>query len=337
MSFTFPNAKVHTGATPDLTKTRLEERYGPGYQHIPGSVGVSHIGALPLALDFFNEVRHAEPFKSIFARAGHDGAEITSQERSDLHFLMDSKRGTTYARSILDAIAKPVAGQGSTTTAPHLYPGAPPLTGPGNVYDRIAKYGLIYGPTPLEKQKFYAEKYYENRLVPGVNEEEWMLSERGLRPLPEVAVVREDGLYLFEQLERKIAEWGLTLAADGVDVEGQHKAALDAYWAFEPAFVPASDEGASPSFGDRVCNPRSVLYAGRMIENAIVQGNPTAAAVGGPRCAITLGTPRHFSLFEAYGVHMTAAPLQSDEWRAILGQKPVGGSGEGLNVGSGRG
>ena len=65
MSFTFQNALVHTGATPDLTKTRLEERYGPGYQHIPGAVGVSHIGAMPLSLDWLNEVRDVEPFKKI--------------------------------------------------------------------------------------------------------------------------------------------------------------------------------------------------------------------------------------------------------------------------------
>lgn len=325
-------------------------RYGYGYQ-VNDPRGVGHLGVLgeiqQEALNGrLNTGTMPNKAGAVLKGLGLEG-EINDLDYSDLHFAR-SENGYSAMRVILDDIR-------ATTPAPEppdieepgevlgQYPGAPPHNrpvgggGPETVFERIAIYGLIMASTPydgpLPSQMGFARRYWQNKLVPNVNEAEWMLAERGLRPLPEQSPVREDGIYLYDQLECRIAEWGLALA-EGTDDTGLQDAALRAYWEFEPAFVPKTIAGAPPAFQDRRCNPRSVLYASRMLENAIVQGKPDYAAWCGPRAAFSLGTPQHMSRYEQWG--FSSQPLQSRDWRGVLGlswaEGDEGGTG-GIGIG----
>lgn len=264
----------------------------------------------------------------------------------------ESSTGTSMVRDLRDNVLIPLglmespSGEGSTPddgTTINDYPGAPPLSGPGSVYERLALYGLITAATPYDgpmpSQKRLAELYYKNKLVPGVNEEQWMRDERGLRPLPERWAAPDNGVYLFRDLERRVGEWGLAVAEGRTEeYESRHSAVRAAYETFKSAWIPKEFAGAPPAFGDREYNPRSLFYAADRIENAIAQNNPTAAAVSGPRTAFALGQPQVFSLYEGEGFRMTAAPMQINEWRMYLGlPRDESQAGPGSNVGTPRG
>lgn len=308
-------------------------RYGSGYQ-VNDPRGVGHLGVIAeVQQDALNArlTSGTMPDKAlaVLAYFGLEGS-IEDLDWSDLHFLR-STNGYSAMRVILDAIkAAAPAGPEPPIEPPPAgeilgnYPGAPPHnagTGVETVFERLARYGLIMSSTaydgPLPSQMGFARRYWQNKLVPNVSEEAWMLKERGLRPLPEQAPVREDGIYLYDQLELRIAEWGKALAENELGADERQAAARAAYWAFEEAFVPKSDAGAPPAHGDRIANPRSVLYAGRFIENAIEHGLPNSAAWCCPRAAFTLGTPQHLSRYEQWG--FSSQPLDARDWRGILG------------------
>lgn len=327
----FSNGKVIDHTVEYLSPNWAVKRYGYGYQ-VNDPRGVGHVGVIgEIQQEALNKrlETNTMPNKAgaVLKGLGLQG-EINDLDYSDLHFLR-SENGYSAMRVILDDIR-------ATTPAPEPpeieepgevlgdYPGAPPHNaglGVETVFERIALYGLIMSSTPydgpLPSQMGFARRYWQNNLIPGVNEAEWMMKERGLRILPEQSPVREDGIYRYDQLELRIAEWGLSLAENHGDGEARQAAARAAYWEFEECFVPATDEGAPPAFGDRVCNPRSVLYAGRFLENAIEHNLPNTAAWCGPRAAFTLGTPQHFSRYEQWG--FSSQPLQSRDWRGILG------------------
>lgn len=333
----------------DLTKPAGKARYGDGFQRTnplghAGSGGPVAVGGVSTeALNARIAAGTLGEAESVLRAAGWDGAALTDRDVQDLFYLRHGS--TTYLDAIATALGVKGApgGEGDAPAQSHLYEGAPPLSGPGSVYERLALYGLITAATPVGdpegtaklSQNWYAIKYFENKLVPGENEEAFMAEKFNLRPLPEQWPVREDGVALFRALELRIAEWGLATAENASDLAAKQEAAKDAYFAFEAAFIPAVGQsaGAPPAFGDRVCNPRSVRYAGRMVENAIVMGQATGAAVSGPRLAMHLGQPQVFSRFEGEGFRQTAAPMQAAEWKLYLGIRPSGGSGGGLFIG----
>lgn len=114
MALNFPDPHTHNGKVPDLTveissRDGARKRYGAGFQNVPPEKGVGHVGVVPeLSQDTLNErlANGSLPpaARDVFDRAGWDGAALTYQDWSDLHFLMDPATGTTYARSLLDAI-----------------------------------------------------------------------------------------------------------------------------------------------------------------------------------------------------------------------------------------
>ncbi len=331
----FSNGRIIDTNVGYMTTNWANRRYGEGFG-VNDPRGVGHMGVIgEISQEVLNGRIDAGTMppgaQAVLDHFGLTGL-IEDLDWNDLHFLR-SNNGYSAMRVILDSIRAESSAPPPPEPAPPPiadYPDAPPLTGPDSVYERIKLYGLIYGPTPYEGllgQKWYATRYYQNKLVPNVNEQAWMLEHHGLRPLQEVWVPTEDGIYLYDQLELRNAEWGLSLAENHGDGAVRQEATKRAYWEWERAFVPATDQGVQPQFGDRVVNPRAVLNTGRRFENAIAQGLPHAAAWCGPRIAMTLGQPQHFSRYEAWG--MSSQPLQSRDWRGVLGIGWAEGDGDG--------
>lgn len=344
MALHFTNPTTYaTGKPADLSQSIDQpggpaKRWGAGYdsnRNPLGHAGVDGpVGVPEVALDVLNELIAAgtlEPAaKAVLDSLNHDGAPLTRLDLYDLFFLRYGQ--STYLEAIATARGwrerMAQAGQGSTPVDPSApYPGAPDVP---TLVSWLQKRGMIMASTPsdgpLPSIMGFVRRFYEardgagNPLVLGVNAEAWLWATHGRRELPEQWPVREDGVALFAALERAIAEWALAEeeGATGVTELRLRSAALEAYDAFEAAFVPAPGQVAAPlTYGDRACNPRSVIYAGRFVRDAIVQGRAQAAALHCPRLVKTLGAPRVASKFDLWGFGNQTP--QINDLRAILG------------------
>lgn len=334
---------VFSGNFPKITKHLSDGNHGPLHDATaPGDYTVdAHQTVVGGRL---NEVAAHPEIAALFKSWGWDGvAKLdTSASGADELFLRQH-RESAGGRSLISVLWEkgkalkfwgvPSEGDSAPADPSQPYPNQPT---PAEAEEDLKSFGFITSATDWGSKlgrKWYLDRYFQNKLTPETSEA-WAWENHKRKRLPEQYIPRESFIPLFDALEHQVTVWGLATATNAADLAAQQEATRVAYFAWEASFLPEDGETpATPSFGDRVVNPRSLIYAGRFIENAIVLGNPTSAVVSGPRAAMYLGQPQHFSRFEMYGMHQSAQPLQKEEWQALLGRPVVGGGGGGLHVG----